>query len=102
MHSPGRPGVNQREAKQAFWVRIAAGAPSEEAALSSGVSQPLGTRWFREAGGIPPISLIGCSGRYLSFADREELALLKAQRLGVREIARRMGAESSSLLRRSP
>lgn len=99
MHSPGRPGANQREAKQAFWVRIAAGAASEEAALSSGVSQPLGTRWFREAGGILPISLIECSGRYLSFADREELALLKAQRLGVREIARRMGRSPSTVSR---
>lgn len=99
MHSPGRPGVNQREAKQAFWARIAAGRASEEAALSSGVSQPLGPRWFREAGGIAPISLVGCSGRYLSFTEREELALLKAQRLGVCEIARRMGRSPSTVSR---
>ncbi|MEX2163034.1 MAG: IS30 family transposase [Sulfuricaulis sp.] len=99
MRSPGRPSVNQREAKQAFWARIAAGAASEEAALSSGVSQPLGPRWFREAGGIAPISLVGFSGRYLSFADREELALLKVQGLGVREIARRMGRSPSTVSR---
>jgi len=74
-------------------------APSEEAALSSGVSQPLGPRWFREAGGIAPISLVGCSGRYLSFSEREELALLKAQRLGVCEIARRMGRSPSTVSR---
>jgi len=90
MRSPGRPGVHQRDAKQAFWARIAAGASSEDAALSSGVPQPVGTRWFREAGGMAPISVVMLSGRYLSFAEREELALLNAQRLSVREIARRM------------
>lgn len=99
MRSPGRPGVNQREAKQAFWVRIAAGASSEDAALACGVSQPLGPRWFREAGGMRPISLVAQSGRYLSFAEREELALLKAERLEVREIARRMGRSPSTVSR---
>ena len=68
MYSPGRPSVNQREAKLAFWVRIATGASSEDAALASGISQPVGTRWFREAGGMPPISLAPHSGRYLSFS----------------------------------
>jgi IS30 family transposase len=99
MYSPGRPGVNQRETKQAFWARIATGASSEDAALASGVSQPVGTRWFREAGGMAPISLVSHSGRYLSFAEREELALLKAQRAGVREIARRMRRSPSTVSR---
>jgi IS30 family transposase len=99
MRSPGRPGVNQREARQAFWARIAAGASSEDAALACGVSQPLGPRWFREAGGMRPISLVTHSGRYLSYAEREELAILKAERLGVREIARRMGRSPSTVSR---
>ena len=99
MRSPGRPGVNQREATQAFWACIAAGDSSEDAASASGVSQPLGTRWFREAGGMRPISLAAHSGRYLSFAEREELSLLRAQQLGVREIARRMGRSPSTVSR---
>jgi IS30 family transposase len=99
MRSPGRPGVNQREAKQAFWARIAEGTSSEDAALASGVSQPVGTRWFREAGGIAPISLVPLSGRYLAFHEREELALLNAQRLGLREIARRMKRSASTISR---
>lgn len=99
MYSPGRPGVNQREVKQAFWIRIAAGASSEEAAIASGMSQPLGPRWFREAGGMAPISLAPRSGRYLSFAEREELALLNAQGFGVREIARRIGRSPSTVSR---
>ena len=99
MRSPGRPGVNQREAERAFWGRIAAGASSEDAALASGVSQPVGTRWFREAGGIAPVSLLPLMGRYLSFAEREELALLNTQRLGVREMARRMNRSPSTISR---
>jgi IS30 family transposase len=75
------------------------GLSCEDAALACGVSQPVGTRWFRDAGGMPPISLVPCSGRYLSFAEREEIALLRAQRLGVREIARRLGRSPSTISR---
>jgi IS30 family transposase len=99
MYSPGRPGVNQRQARQAFWVHIAKGASSEDAAMASGVSQPLGPRWFRLAGGIRPLSLAAHSGRYLSFAEREELALLKVQGLGVCEIARRLERSPSTISR---
>ncbi len=53
MRSPGRPGVNQRETKQASWKYIAAGLQSEAAASACGMSQPVGARWFREAGGDP-------------------------------------------------
>jgi len=39
------------------------------------------------------------SGRYLSFAEREEIALLRVQGLGVREIARRIGRSPSTISR---
>jgi IS30 family transposase len=39
------------------------------------------------------------SGRYLSFVEREEIALLKAQRHGVREIARRLGRDPGAISR---
>ncbi|MFN8721439.1 MAG: IS30 family transposase [Rhodospirillales bacterium] len=39
------------------------------------------------------------SRRYLSFADREEIALLRAQGLGVREVARRLGRAPSTISR---
>lgn len=48
---------------------------------------------------MPPISLAPRSGRYLSFAEREELALLRAQHYGVREIAQRLGRSLSTLSR---
>jgi hypothetical protein len=67
------------------------GLSSYEAATAVGASEPLGSRWFRDGGGMSPIGLMPLSGRYLSFEEREEIALLKAQKLGVREIARRIG-----------
>lgn len=99
MRSPGRPGVNHRNAKRAFWERIAEGLSSEDAALASDVSKPLGTRWFREAGGMAPGNLAPQSRRYLSFAEREELALLRVQGYGVREIARYLGRSPSTVSR---
>jgi len=38
-------------------------------------------------------------GRYLSFHEREEIALLKAQGLGVRQIGRRIGRAPSTVSR---
>ena len=99
MRSPGRPGAYQREAKVAFWEGIAAGLSSEDAALACGVPQPLGTRRFRDAGGIPPLRLAPHFGRYLSFAEREEIAVLRAQQSGIRAIARRLGRSPSTISR---
>ena len=90
MRSPGRPPV-RRDVERAFWVKIAEGLPSEEAAIACGVSGPVGSRWFRERGGMPCIELSPSTGRYLSFAEREEIALLHVQNLGVRAIARKIG-----------
>jgi IS30 family transposase len=39
------------------------------------------------------------SGRYLSFTEREEIAIAHAQSLGVREIARRLGRSPSTISR---
>ena len=70
-----------------------------EASECVGVSWPVGTRWFRHAGGMPPISMDEPTGRYLSFAEREEIALLHVQEVGVREIARRIGRDPGTVSR---
>lgn len=98
MRSPGCPPI-RRDVERAFWVKIAEGLTSEDAAVACGVSGPVGSRWFRERGGMPTIQLTALSGRYLSFVEREEIALLKAQDLGVREIARRVGRSPSTISR---
>jgi transposase, IS30 family len=101
--SPGRPGVAQRENRRRFWAAIAAGRSSEAAAIEAGVSPAVGARWFREAGGMSPKSLAPSakppSGRYLVFAEREEIALGRAQGQGIREIARRLGRAPSTISR---
>src|SRR5690606_41544574 len=84
---------------RSFWRKIAEGLTSEDAAVACGVSQPLGPRWFREGGGMPPISLDPPSGRYLPFAEREEIAVLRAQGCGVRQIARELGRAPSTISR---
>jgi IS30 family transposase len=99
MWSPGRPSTARREDRVRFWEAIARGVSSEDAAVGAGVSQAVGSRWFRQAGGMPPITLAPLSGRYLSFAEREEIAILRAQQRGVREIARRVGRSPSTISR---
>src|SRR6188474_2209018 len=103
LRSPGRPGVARREDRRRFWAAIAAGLASEDAACRAGVSPAVGTRWFREAGGMPPAALAPSSkplcGRYLSFAEREEIALCRAQGQGVREVARRLRRAASTISR---
>jgi IS30 family transposase len=98
MRSPGRPPV-RRDVERAFWLKVAEGLTSEEAAVACGVSGPVGSRWFRERGGMPSIELGPSSGRYLSFVEREEIALLRAQDAGVREIAVRLGRAPSTISR---
>ncbi len=103
LRSPGRPGMTRREDRRQFWASIAAGLSSEDAAAGTGVSPAVGARWFREAGGMPPSTFAPWSkppsGRYLSFAEREELAILRAQNFGMREIGRRLGRSGSTISR---
>jgi IS30 family transposase len=101
--SPGRPPVAGREEQRTFWVAIAAGLSSEDAAAAASVPQAVGARWFRKAGGMPPAmfgrSAKSLSGRYLSFAEREEIALLRAQGCTMHEVARRIGRAASTISR---
>ena len=98
MKSPGKPSL-RRDVERLFWQQIATGLSSEQAALAVGASQAAGSRWFRERGGMATFMLRPLSGRYLSFEEREEIALLRAQGSGVREIARRLGRAPSTISR---
>ncbi len=99
MRSPGRPTVARREHRVRFWAGIACGLSSEDAAVAAGVSQPVGARWFRHSGGMPPFTFKSLSGRYLSFPEREEIAILTARAIGVQEIARQLGRSPSTISR---
>ncbi len=99
MRSPGRPPVGRREHRQRFWEAIASGLSSEEAGMAAGVSAVVGTRWFRESGGMAAVTTAPLSGRYLSFAEREEVAILRARDCGIRDIARRLRRSPSTISR---
>jgi IS30 family transposase len=99
MYSPGRPSVGCREERQRFWAAIARGVSTVDAAGEAGVSEAVGVRWFREGGGMPTVTQALLSGRYLSFAEREEIAILRARGGGVREIARSIGRSPSTISR---
>ena len=104
MRSPGRPPVLHRSQRRPFWQAIADGCSSEDAARRVRVSPAVGVRWFRECGGMPPSQLAPSAppptGRYLSLIEREQIALLRAQRQGVREIARHLARSASTISRR--
>jgi len=99
MRSPGRPSAGRKEHRQRFWAAIARGVASELAAVEAGVSPAVGVRWFREGGGMPSVTLAPTWGRYLSFAEREDVAVLRAGGCGVREIARQLGRSPSTISR---
>ena len=63
------------------------------------MSSPVAFRWFRHAGGVNPCLPRSVSGRYLSFSEREDIAVFNAQGLGVRAIGRRLGRSPSTISR---
>src|SRR5690242_211067 len=97
--SGGHPPAGRREHRVQFWKAIRRGASSVDAATEAGVLPEIGVRWFHKGGGMPPLTLAPVSGRYLSFAEREEIAVLLARGCGVREIARWLGRAPSTISR---
>ena len=87
-----------REQRQGFWEQIRAGSWARDAAEAVGVSRDRGQRWFAECGGVmePRWSP---SGRYLSHAERDEIAVLAARGHGPRSIGRRIGRPHSTVSR---
>src|SRR5881227_1111960 len=93
----GRPPAGRREHRVRFWTAIARGASTLDASAEAGVLWSVGVRWFRKGGGMPTLTLAPVSGRYLSFTEREEIAVLLAGGCGVREIARQLGRAPSTI-----
>ena len=63
------------------------------------MSPAVGSRWFRQCGGMPPSDFTPHTGRYLSFVEREEIAILRAYGYGVREIAKYLNRSPSTISR---
>ena len=95
----GRPPV-PRAGRVGFWDGVRSGLSLREAAAAAGVHRHQAEVWFREAGGVKgnaPAARGG--GRYLSLAEREEIAVGLAAGLSQAEIALRLGRAASTISR---
>jgi transposase, IS30 family len=82
-----------------FWDGVRAGLPVREAAVAAGVERTA-EQWFRAAGGVKGNGPGGpVSGRYLSVAEREEIAVGVAAGEPLRVIAARLGRAASTVSR---
>lgn len=95
MRMIGPPRV-PRERVRRFWKARLAGATIEHAATAAGVSTSAGRRWVIESGGMIPC-LDEPGRRYLSLAEREEIAVGWAAGLSRAEIARRLGRHRATI-----
>lgn len=73
-----------REVEYRFWGQIRLGLTIEASAAVVGVSATLGRMWFRQRGGVMVAKAADPGSRYLTCAEREEIAL---QRMGGRRRA---------------
>ena len=87
----------RREIQRAFWRLITQGVFPGPAGIRAGASDHTGGTWYRQAGGMTPLNLREPSGRYLSFVEREEIAILHAQKLSARQIAKKLGRAPSTI-----
>src|SRR5690625_1210587 len=94
----GRPRL-PAEHEHAFWTALRQGHSTDEAAAAVGVSPRQGRQWLYQRGGVMPPADAGPSTQSLSFAEREEIALLRAQEAGVREIGRHLGRDPGTISR---
>ena len=88
-----------RSLHRQYWRLVAQGMSTPQACQSLGVRTGTGVQWFRDAGGMPPLSLVEPTGRFLTMSEREEIALGLACGLGIRAIARLIGRSPSTVSR---
>ena len=87
------------EVVQPFWAAVQRGEFITEAAESVGTYREMGGRWIAAAGGVRPRRGRDLQGRYLSFCEREEIAVGRAAGESVRSIARRLGRSPATVSR---
>jgi IS30 family transposase len=84
-----------------YWRLLGTGIGTAAACRLTGIGRKTGYRWRAESGGVAPVRLAETErhGRYLSLLERRRIAALRAQRMGVREIARAIGRAPSTVSR---
>jgi transposase, IS30 family len=87
-----------RAVRVAFWDGVRAGLGVREAGAASGAGRSA-EEWFRQAGGVKGNGPGPVGGRYLSLAEREEIAVGVAAGEPLRVIAARLGRPCSTVSR---
>lgn len=87
------------EVYQVFWAGLARGEFITDAAQAAGTYRKKGARWVAQAGGVRPRRGRNLKGRCLTFADREEIAVLRAQGKSLRQIGAAVGRPASTISR---
>src|SRR5579862_6241863 len=93
----GRPSA-PRDRRVRFWQGVRAGLGRWDAAAEAGLNWRA-QRWFAEAGGVKANGPGPVSGRYLSLAEREEIAVGLARGESYRVIGARIGRPASTVSR---
>src|SRR5436190_23363130 len=91
----GRPAA-PRAVRVQFWEGVRSGLGGQEAGLAAGVGPVKACAWFKQAGGVRSNGPRPDSGRYLSVAGREEIAVGVAVGGSQRERAERLGRSASA------
>ena len=87
------------ELYQPFWAAWQSGEFLTDAAALAGTYRQRALAWLRQTGGVRPRRGRDLSGRYLSFAEREEIAQSRAAGESMRSIAARLGRSPSTISR---
>jgi len=98
----GRRGrKRQLDVESRYWQLVLSGVGTVEACRAVGITRKTGYRWRAESGGLPPMRLdeSARTNRYLSLLERQRIATLRGQGLGIREIARRVDRSPSTVSR---
>jgi IS30 family transposase len=92
--------MTRRELRRQFWMMIRAGVMRRPAAAAVGLEPDTGRDWFRQAGGVVPAFVTKLpSGRFLSFAEREEIFAGVERGDSIRRMARELERTPSTVLR---
>jgi transposase, IS30 family len=90
----------RREVRRQFWVLVRAGVARRQAAVAVGLEADTGRDWFRQAGGVIPAYVTKLpSGRFLSFAEREEIFAGVERGDSIRRMAKGLRRAPSTVLR---
>jgi len=90
----------RRDLQREFWLLVRAGQLRAEAAVTMGLAEHTGRRWFSQAGGVVPAHVQAKrSGRYLSLEEREEIFVGVQRGSSMRLIAKSLGREPSTVMR---